>query len=96
VPREGGNALSVYFTGAYTNESLQANHLSDEITGRGVTAVPGVKNVYDWGIGVGGRIVRDRVWFYAANRWWGTSEYQPGSFYNKSTSPFTYPGSNSR
>jgi hypothetical protein len=49
-----------------------------------------VKTIYDWGAGFGGRIIKDRLWFYESNRWWGATEYQPGAFFNMSTSPFTY------
>ena len=90
VPREGGNSFSTYFSGAFTNEDLQVDNIDDELRGLGLTSVPGVRKVYDWGVGVGGPIVRDKLWFYSANRWWGASEFAPGAFYNKSTDPFHY------
>src|SRR5262249_43157762 len=66
------------------------------ITNTGVTSTQSVKDVWDWGVGVGGPIKPDALWFYAAYRWWGSKEYQPGGFYNKSTNPFVYVPDTSR
>ena len=89
VPRDGANQFTFSFLGAGTWEDLQADNLSDEILAAGVTTAQKVKRIYDWGAGFGGPIVRDRVWFYTSHRYWGSEEYQPGAFFNKSTSPFT-------
>ena len=32
---------------------------------------------------MGGPIKKDRLWFFTAHRWWGSQEYAPGNFYNK-------------
>ena len=40
-----------------------------------------VKKVYDVGGGVGGPIVKDKLWFYTALRSWGNDIYVPGAFY---------------
>jgi hypothetical protein len=90
VPKEGGNAFKYYFSGAYTNNEFQQDNLDDGIRALGVTAVPGVKQIYDWGGGIGGRVIEDKLWFYAAARTWGSQEYQPGSFFNRSTNPLFY------
>ena len=44
-----------------------------------------MKKVYDYGVGVGGPIVRDRLWFYSANRVWGNQGYAANNYFNKST-----------
>src|SRR5262249_24914177 len=37
----------------------------------------------------------DRIWFYTAHRWWGSSEYQPGIWFNKTVNtPFYTPDLN--
>ena len=96
IPKEGGNAFSFYSIGFFTNESLQNDNLDDELRGLGLSAAPGVKRIYDAGFGIGGRVIRDRLWFYSSNRWWGASEYQPGAFFNKSTNPLFYEPDTSR
>src|SRR6266851_4701304 len=72
VPRDGGNTYKVVFTGAYTNHSLQAVNLDDALRAHGLTTQPRIDVIYDAGLGVGGPIVRDKLWFYVANRNWGT------------------------
>src|SRR5262249_7779231 len=62
----------------------------DAIRSAGVTTAQSVKSVYDWGAGIGGPLVKDKLWFYTAHRVWGSKEYQPGAYYNKATTPFAY------
>lgn len=96
VPREGSNRFAVHVIGNFANEGFQGENLTDAIRGRGLTTVNPVKRIYDWNIGVGGPIVRDRLWFYTANRWWNSAEYVAGGFYNKSTSNFRYEADTAR
>jgi hypothetical protein len=90
IPRDGGNRLNVYGFSNYTNENLQSENLSDDLKARGLTATPGVQTIWDHGIGVGGPIKEDRLWFYSSNRWWGGSEYQPGAYFNKTVGTLFY------
>jgi Carboxypeptidase regulatory-like domain len=82
VPRDGGNAYKVTFTGAYTNHNFQASNLDDALRARGLTTQPAIDKIYDAGLGVGGPIVRDKLWFYVANRNWGTNEILATNPYN--------------
>ena len=96
VPKDGSNQFSFSFLGAGTWEDLQADNLTQEIQDAGVTTGQSVKRIFDYGVGVGGPIVSDRMWFYSSFRNWGAEEYQPGAFYSKSTSPFVYEADMSR
>ncbi len=49
---------------------------------RGVNPLAKNKKIWDYGVGVGGPIVRDRIWFYTAHRWWGAQNYQPATSFN--------------
>ncbi len=80
VPREGSNKLSLYVNLGYSRESLQSSNLTDAIRARGLLSVNPIKQIYDAGIGVGGPIKKDRLWFFSANRWWNSGEYIPGLF----------------
>ena len=57
---------------------------------RGLTESAETKKVYDYGVGLGGRIVRDKLWFYTAHRWWGNQTYGPGNYYNATPNTMFY------
>ena len=84
VLRDGGNLWTGNFVGGGTNESLQNSNLSPYLKDLGLQESSKVKKIWDWGGGVGGPILRDRLWFYYAQRDWGTQEFNAGQFYNKS------------
>ena len=90
VPKEGGNTFHSYFSGSFTNDKLQQSNLDDSLRARGLTATPGIDKLYDAAFGVGGRIVADKLWFYAAARVWGSSQFQAGNYFNSSTNPLVY------
>jgi hypothetical protein len=79
IPKEGGNMFSGIFVVNGTNEDLQASNLTDDLRTRGVTTVPRIKGIFDINAGVGGPIVRQKVWFYGAYRRWGSETYVGGS-----------------
>src|SRR5262249_23601101 len=69
VPRDGGNSFSLHGAANYTNNSLSSGHVPDALIRRGSAPNQNsLKKVYDYGVGVGGPIVRDRLWFFNANR----------------------------
>jgi hypothetical protein len=90
IPKEGGNAYRGTFNVMGSAHGLQSDNINDAITATGVTSGQSVKKMYDVGIGVGGPIATDKLWFYAALRWWAAQEYQPGAFFNKGATPFVY------
>jgi hypothetical protein len=81
VPKDGGNQFSFHFFTTHTAEALQQENLNDSLRQRFVTATSKVRTVYDVGGGVGGPIVKDKLWFYTALRTWGNDIYVPGAFY---------------
>ena len=84
IPREGANAFSYYVNISGTNEHLQNLNWSDDLGARGMRQeqIHGIKDIWDFGAGIGGPIVNDRLWFYTAHRWWGTERFAPRSFNN--------------
>ena len=84
IPREGGNQFSFYGIANGANENMQALNWDESLLARGLDErqVRGLRKNWDWGLGIGGPIVRDRLWFYTAHRWWGSQTYAPGSFHN--------------
>src|SRR5262249_4888167 len=81
VPKEGGNTFKVYFSTNGSGRSLQHDNLDDALRARGIMASP-KSSIYDVGGGVGGPIVKDRLWFYTAHRWWGNKAEVAGNYWN--------------
>ncbi len=90
VPRSGGNTFKWNAVANGTNGDLQGRNIDDALKARGATAGPSVKNIYDFGVGAGGPFVQNRLWYYAATRAWGASEYLPANYYNKTNGTFIY------
>lgn len=83
IPRDGGNTFTGTFFMNGTNEAWQNSNLSDDLRSRGLLSANTNKLQYDVNPGVGGPIVRDRLWFFSAARWNGNQNYIGGSFWNK-------------
>ena len=83
VPKDGGNRFTGTFTSEYSNTSLQSsNNISDELRGRGLTVGSPIQKIYDFGGGGGGPIAKDKLWFYAGARSWGSVQNIAGVFFN--------------
>jgi hypothetical protein len=71
VQRDGGNTFSGSFFGAWTPGSWQSNNLTPELESRGVRAVDKIDKIWDFNFGLGGPILKDKLWFYGSARSWG-------------------------
>jgi carboxypeptidase family protein len=83
VPKDGGNTFQVYSAGTGNTGAMQTSNLTDELRARGLLSESSVKRNFDVGVGIGGPIKRDKLWFYTAHRWWAAQEYLAGSYHNK-------------
>ncbi|PYR63951.1 MAG: hypothetical protein DMF88_24175 [Acidobacteria bacterium] len=85
VPKEGGNTFTGYFNVAYANASLQGTNTTPELLARGLIAPLKIRRIYDVNPAFGGRLVRDRLWFYASQRTWDSQSPSPtpGNYFNK-------------
>jgi len=68
VVRRGTNAYRGLVRGYFTNDSLEAVNIPDELRARGVTAATADHSVQisDYGVDLGGPILRDRLWFHGS------------------------------
>src|SRR5262245_49042088 len=87
VPRDGGNLFSGTFGLNGSPWNLQSNNLTADLVARGVPVQGKVTELYDVGGGFGGPIRRDRLWFYATDRWWNNKAIVPGTFFNATPQP---------
>jgi Carboxypeptidase regulatory-like domain/TonB-dependent Receptor Plug Domain len=82
LPKEGGNNFRGYFFGNYTNNSLQANNLTQSLKDQGLLAIGNAYRFWDVNPTIGGPLAKDRVWFYGGYRYSGTRSYVAGGFNN--------------
>jgi Carboxypeptidase regulatory-like domain len=64
VVKSGGNDFHSLVKVEDESPKLQSNNLDDHLRSQGLTAVQPIKTFYDWQGDIGGRILRDKVWFY--------------------------------
>ena len=83
VPREGANAFSGQFNFSGSNDALQGSNYTQALQDAGLRAPFELIKVYDVSAMYGGRIVRDKLWFYGVYRQVGGERTVPGMFQNK-------------
>jgi hypothetical protein len=66
VLKSGGNDFHGIYTTAFESPRLQSSNLDAGLRSQGLSATSPLKSFYDLSGDIGGRIVRDRLWFYAA------------------------------
>jgi hypothetical protein len=94
IPRSGGNIFAGTVLTNGSGPGLQTSNLTSRLTGLGLTATSGLKSLFDLNGSLGGPIVKDRLWFYATERYQTNSTYAAGSFYD--ANPLPTPGNLTR
>src|SRR5262249_23894542 len=79
IPKEGGNTFTGFFFANGANHS--SDNLTHDLRARGFDAVSRVKGIFDVNGALGGRIVKDKLWFYTAHRRWGNENYVGGRYF---------------
>ena len=83
VPRRGRTSFSGQFNFSGANGALQGSNYTQALKDAGLRAPFELLNVYDVSGMYGGRIVRDKMWFYGVYRQVGGERTVPGMFQNK-------------
>ena len=65
IVKSGGNDFHGRYFGAYENKHLQGNNLDDTLRANGIGRAARCE-YYDLSADLGGRVLRDRLWFYGA------------------------------
>jgi hypothetical protein len=83
IPRDGSNTFSgqVGFSGS--NSSLQGSNYTQALKDAGLASPAELKSVYDINPMGGGRIIRDKLWFYLTYRQTGGERTVPGMWFNR-------------
>jgi hypothetical protein len=80
VPREGGNAFHGFVFGTGANQSLQSSNLTSSLIAQGLKAQNHIQSVYDINAGLGGPILKDRLWFFTTFRRWSANNFIANTF----------------
>jgi len=65
------------------NDAFQADNLDADLVARGLTAPNKLKHAYDLNAGVGGPIMRDKLWFFGSGRLQDNSSLVAGGYPNQ-------------
>ncbi|MCU1385297.1 MAG: Outer rane receptor for ferrienterochelin and colicin [Acidobacteria bacterium] len=68
ITRRGGNEFHGSGALAFASGKWQANALSPDLVARGLTKGDSFDKIYDYEAGLGGKIIKDRLWWFAAAR----------------------------
>ena len=68
IVKSGGNAFHGQYFGSGQTSKVQSDNIDDELRAAGVTGGNALRHVTDLGADLGGRIIRDKLWFYGALR----------------------------
>jgi hypothetical protein len=83
IPREGANNFNGQFNVSGSNSALQGSNYTDRLKAKGLRSPSELIKVYDVNPMFGGRIVRNKLWFFSAFRQTGGESTVPGLWWNK-------------
>ncbi len=89
IPRDGGNTFSGTFATSGANSSMQGSNYTQELRNAGLRAPQELIKVFEINPMGGGRIIRDRLWFYLSYRELIAENTVPGMFFNKNAGDIT-------
>ena len=89
VPKEGSNSFHGSIAGNFTHGPWQSQNLRSNLRGdltynpnNALTNVSVIKKIWDFNPGFGGRIIRDKLWFYGTFRHQGVTKTVADSYFN--------------
>jgi hypothetical protein len=80
VLKSGGNELHGSGEAAYTSHRFESNNIGPALRAKGITSGNPLQSRSDVGGTLGGRIIRDRLWFFTAARYRPQNTEMIGSF----------------
>ena len=78
IIKSGGNDFHGRVRDTVQNDAFQSTNVDDELRAQGVSTGSGIKYYNDFSFDVGGRVIRDRLWFYTAFRDLHNERMSPG------------------
>jgi len=83
IPKEGGNRFGGSAFVNFANDKLQGNNVDEKLRASGITTADSILNIYDTSAAFGGPLMRDKLWFFTAHRFWGYKQVRTNTFYEK-------------
>jgi hypothetical protein len=83
IPREGSNTFSGQFNFSGAHGSWQGSNYTQALKDAGLRAPSELRHLWDVNPMGGGRIVRDKLWFYLTYREVGGESTVPGMWFNR-------------
>jgi len=90
IPKDGGNRFSGSGFFNFANDKLQGNNVDDTLRGQGVLTADSILKIYDASGALGGPLMKDKLWFFTAHRYWGYQQIRTNTFYEKDQSTFVF------
>jgi hypothetical protein len=90
IPKDGGNTFKGSLFWSETPGEWQSNNFTKELEATGLRAPNRVERIFDFNPGLGGPVVKDRLWFFTSFRRWGVDQTISDSFYNADPTHRTY------
>ena len=85
VLKSGGNNYHGNFVFYGSSHQLEANNIDDELRAQGVKGAAKIHNLVDVSANLGGRIIRDKLWFFGAARRQGFDRDTTDAFFPDGT-----------
>lgn len=82
LPKEGGNSVRGTFFAAGVTSGMVGSNYTQDLKDRGLTTPGETRQVWDFNLGIGGPIAKDRLWYYLNLREEGSERTVPGMFAN--------------
>ncbi len=92
IPKEGGNDLHGSFSVDFTNSALSGSNLTSQLQAEGLTAGSLTKQAHydDISAAIGGRLIRDKLWFFATVHRMQLAQTRAGVWDNLTPLGWTY------
>ena len=85
VVKSGGNDFHGHAVVFGSDSRLEGSNVDEALQAQGVRGTPALHNLWDFAGGLGGRIVRNKLWFYGAGRREGYDRDVLDAFYDDGT-----------
>jgi len=83
IPRDGGNTYTGTFFMSGANGSMQGSNYTQALKDAGLRSPQELRKVFEFNPMGGGRIIRDKLWFYLTYRSLSAENTVPGMFFNR-------------